>query len=202
MLAVGGELSLWDTLLLPWLVWMRSSAADVALRAVVGLPEDLTDQVSQGILDIAVVYEPRYRPGLKVEIVTEERLVMVATPTDVDGSRADYVEVDWGPSFAIQHGRSVPASMDAGVFVSLGPLGLGYILEAGGSGYFRLGSVEAHLRSGRLALVKGMREFSYPVHAVYAEGGDAELVQTAVSGLRHVACSSRSRTLRPFTDGG
>src|SRR5918994_5183583 len=52
VLAIGGELSLWDPLLLRWLLWMRSSAADVALRAVVGLPEDLMDKVAQGILDI------------------------------------------------------------------------------------------------------------------------------------------------------
>lgn len=189
VLAIGGELSVWDTLLLPWLVWMRGSAEDVALRATIGLPEDLMDQVAQGILDIAVVYEPRYRPGLKVELVAEERLVMVATPPEADGRRADYVQVDWGPTFALQHGRSHPAKTDPGLFVSLGPLGLGYILQAGGTGYFRLGAVQPHLESGRLELVKDAPEFSYPAHAVYAEGGDAELIQTALAGLRHVAHS-------------
>jgi DNA-binding transcriptional LysR family regulator len=33
VLAVGGELSLWNPLLLAWMVWMRKNAADVALRA-------------------------------------------------------------------------------------------------------------------------------------------------------------------------
>jgi LysR family transcriptional regulator, flagellar master operon regulator len=159
VLAIGGELSLWDPLLLRWLLWMRASAADVALRALVGLPEDLLDQVAQGILDIAVVYEPRYRPGLKVELLAEERLVMVATPPGADGASADYVQVDWGPN---------------------------------GTGYFRHGTVQPHLESGRLELVKDAPEFLYPTHVVYAETGDADLIRTAVEGLRHVARSNAS----------
>jgi DNA-binding transcriptional LysR family regulator len=150
MLAIGGELSVWDTLLLPWLVWMRSAAADVALRATVGLPEDLMERVAQGILDVAVVYEPRYRPGLQVELISEERLVMVATPPGPDGSRADHVLVDWGPTFALQHNNGLPMGADPALFVSLGPLGLRYILEVGGSGFFRLGAVQPHLESGKL----------------------------------------------------
>jgi DNA-binding transcriptional LysR family regulator len=188
MLAIGGELSLCDTLLLPWLVWMRRSAADVALRAQVGLPEDLMDQVAQGILDIALVHEPRYRPGLKVEPVAEDHLVMVATPA-AGGQRQDYVQVDWGPGFALQLGASAPAGDHPGLFISLGPVGLAYILQAGGMGYFRLGAVRPHLDSGRLELVRDAPAFSYPAHAVYAEGGDAELIQTALAGLREAARS-------------
>src|SRR5690242_6085225 len=51
VLAVGAELSLWDPLLLRWLLWMRRAAPDVALRAQVGLAEDLMDRVADGILD-------------------------------------------------------------------------------------------------------------------------------------------------------
>lgn len=207
LLAIGGELSICDTLLLPWLVWMRGSTADVALRAQVGLPEDLVDQVVQGILDIALVYEPRYRPGLKVEHIADDRLVMVATPPEADGSRADYVQVDWGPDFALQLDASPLTMASPGLFISLGPLGLAYILQVGGMGYFRRGAVRAHLESGKLALVKDAPEFSYPAHAVYAEGGDAELIQTALAGLREVARSQdgsdlEGRPSRPAVPSG
>ena len=193
MLAIGGELSLWDPLLLRWLLWMRGSAADIALRATVGIPEDLVGQVAQGIIDLAVVYEPRHKPGLKVEFLAEEKLVMVTTPSSAEDSNAGYVEVDWGPTIAQRHGTGHPASLDPGLFVSLGPLGLRYILEAGGTGYFRLGAVEPHLRSGRLELVKDAPEFLYPVHAVHAETADPELIRTAVAGLRAAAGSGEPK---------
>ena len=86
VLAVGAELSLWDPLLLRWLLWMRRAAPDVALRAHVGLPEDLMERVADGILDIAVLYAPRYRAGLRVQCLAEERLVMVATPPAPTGN--------------------------------------------------------------------------------------------------------------------
>ena len=76
---MGGELSLWDPLLLDWLIWMRHAAPQLALRAEVGLPDSLIDQVSEGILDIALVYAPHQRPGLKIELLVEEKLVLVTT---------------------------------------------------------------------------------------------------------------------------
>lgn len=198
VLAIGCELSLWSPLLVDWLLWMRRSAPDVALRAHAGLPEALMAQVAEGILDLAIVYAPRYRAGLKVKLVSEERLVMVTTPGRTSQSTgADYVYVDWGPDFALQHNMSFPDRADPGFFVGLGPVGLSYILEAGGSGYFRLGAVRPHLESGRLELVRDAPEFLYPAYAVYAEAGDQDLIRTALAGLRHAASAAQAKTGRP-----
>src|SRR6187551_3941172 len=91
ILAIGGELSLWHPLMLDWLVWMRRCAADVALRVQVGLPEGLTTQVAEGVLDLAVMYAPQNRPGLKVEQLLEETLVLVTTdPTMPSLAAPDY----------------------------------------------------------------------------------------------------------------
>ena len=190
VVTVGGELSLWDPLLLEWLLWMRHAAPQLALRAEVGLPESLIDQITQGILDIAVVYAPRQKPGLKVELLIEEKLVLVTTARRGQPRRStDCVFVDWGPEFATHHNLAFPELSNAGTFVGLGPLGLQYILKAGGSGYFRLKVVQRHLKSGRLRRVAGAAEFAYPAYAVYSESSDAKIVTPALAGLRHVAGS-------------
>ena len=127
MLAFGGELSLWD----PWLLkWMRRSAPDLALRAQVGVPDSLTTQVAEGVLDIAVMYAPQHRPGLKIELLFEEKLVLVTTDPDASrmpldaktAVRSDYVYVDWGADFALNHSVSFPEATTPGLFVGLGPL--------------------------------------------------------------------------------
>jgi DNA-binding transcriptional LysR family regulator len=187
LVTVGGELSLWDPLLLDWLVWMRHAAPQLALRAEVGLPESLVDQVAQGTLDIAVVYAPRQKPGLKIELLIEEKLVLVTTGRVRDQRTADYVFVDWGPEFTAQHNIAFPELANAGTFVGLGPLGLRYILEAGGFGYFRLNTVQPYLQEGRLRLVKGAAAIAYPAYAVYSEGASSEMLTPALAGLRHVA---------------
>jgi DNA-binding transcriptional LysR family regulator len=154
----------------------------------VGLADELVDRVAEGILDVAILYAPRHRAGLNIELLAEERLVMVTTPPASGGeAEPSYVHVDWGPEFALRQGAGSAGRPDSGVFVGFGPLGLGYILEAGGAGYFRMGAVQPHLEDGRLTLVPGAPEFLYPAYAVHAEAGDAPLIRTALKGLRHAA---------------
>lgn len=190
VLGIGGELSLWHPWLMDWLRWMRRAAPDIALRVEVGLPESLTHQVSTGALDIAVMYQPRYRPGARVELLLEEKLVLVSTSADTETARADnYVYVDWGPDFAQHHELSFPDENNPGLFVSLGPLALNYVLEVGGSGYFRQRIVASHIAAGRLHLVADAPSFLYPIYAVCSAQADDELVSLALAGLRNIAAS-------------
>lgn len=186
VLTIGCEASLWDLLLLDWLLWMRGAAPQLALRTEVGFPGDLPGRVSDGTLDIAVLYAPQQRPGLRIDLLIEEKLVMVTTAPRKAPTPADYVYVDWGPEFAAQHGMAFPELSSAGVTASLGPLGLEYVLAAGGAGYFRLAVVREHLAAGRLHLVKGAPEFLYPAYAVYSEHADTEVLAPALDGLRQV----------------
>jgi LysR family transcriptional regulator, flagellar master operon regulator len=186
--AVAGELALWNPILLDWLVWMRRSAPQLAVRTHVALPEALMEQVSEGAIDIAVLYSPQQRPGLKVELLVKEKLVLVTTARRKASRRdSEYVYVDWGPEFAAHHNLSYPELSNPGTYVGLGPLGLQFILKAGGSGYFRQKAVAPHLKSGRLSLVRGAPEFLYPAYAVYPEAADPKIVTPALTGLRHVA---------------
>ncbi len=188
VLGIGAEQSLADPLLLRWLLWMRGAQPDVALRAHVGLPETVVDQVAGGIIDIGVVYAPRHRPGLRIELLMEERLVMVRSAGTA--GPVDYVLVDWGPELALHHAASGVGHREPSLVVNLGPLGLGFLLEAGGTGYFRLSMARPHLEAGRLELVPDAPEFLYPAYAVFSEtSADPALVATALDGLRHVAWS-------------
>ena len=188
VVAVGAELSLWSPFMLDWLVWMRRATPQLALRTHVGLAEGLMTQVAEGILDIAVLYAPQHRPGIKVELLMREKLVLVtAEKRKVDGRTSDYVYVDWGPEFATQHNLTFPEHSNPGTYVGLGPLGLQYILRVGGSGYFRAHAVAPYLRSRRLRLVRGAPEFLYPAYAAYSEGADVKVMGPALAGLRHIA---------------
>jgi DNA-binding transcriptional LysR family regulator len=192
VVTVAAELALWDPFLLQWLVRMRRSAPHLALRAQVGLPEGLMNEVAAGVIDIALMYAPHHRPGLKIELLVKEQLVLVTTAR-AKGKTApsEYVYVDWGPDFAAYHNLTFPDRSAPGTHVGLGPLGLRYILEAGGFGYFRRNAVQPHLDDGTLSLVRGAPEFVYPAYAVYSESADKDVVGAALDGLRHVAAAQR-----------
>jgi hypothetical protein len=71
--------------------------------------------------------------------------------------------------------------------VGLGPLGLNYILRAGGMGYFRKGMAAPHIAAGELELVEGAPDFTYPVYAVYAETAqEREDIRESLRGLAEV----------------
>lgn len=198
LLTVGCEASLWDLLLLDWLVWMRGAAPQLALRTEVGPAAELLDRVSAGTLEIAVLYAPQQRPGLRIDLLIEEKLVMVTTAKAGRLPTPDlYVHVDWGAEFAAQHGLAFPQLSSAGVSTSLGPLGLEYVLAAGGAGYFRRAVVQPHLDAGRLFLVRGAPEFLYPAYAVYSESADAELLAPALAGLRQVVAARQAASTAP-----
>jgi DNA-binding transcriptional LysR family regulator len=190
VLAIGCEIALWEPLLLDWLLWMRRTAPHLALRTEVGVPADLLSRVAEGIVDVAVMYAPQQRPGLRIELLIEEKLVMVSTSKRAKApSPADYVYVDWGSEFAAQHSLAFPGLSSASVVAGLGPLGREYLLAAGGSGYFRLAVVRAHLESGRLHRVPDAPEFLYPAYAVFADGAESKLITPALKGLRSVAAA-------------
>jgi len=200
LVTIGCEISLWQPLLIDWLLDMRKAAPDLALRVEVGVADDLLERVAHGTLDIVIAYAPRQRPGLRVELLIEEKLVMVSTlPATAAPRPADYVYVDWGREFAAQHSLAFPALSSVGVSSSLGPLGLEYLLTVGGAGYFRHNVVRGYLKAGRLHRVPKAPEFLYPAYAVYGADADMEVLEPALAGFRRVAgdIQRQPRSVRP-----
>jgi LysR family transcriptional regulator, flagellar master operon regulator len=191
--SLGGELSLWHPLIADWLVWMHRQCPEIALRVEVDSPARLLDRVQDGSLDLAVVYNPPQRTDLVVELLVEEKLVLVTTAPDGTMTPDEYVYVDWGPSFASNHEAAFPQLGNAPVSISLGPLALNYVLSVGGCGYFRIGTARPFLADGRLYRVKDVPEFSHSAYAVYAHRGDGDLINRIRRGLQFAAAARRDQ---------
>ena len=190
-LTIGSEVTLSQPLLLNWVIWMQRFMQDIALRVHVDVPQDLINQVAAGLVDAAIMYAPQHRPGLKIDLLTEEKLVLVTTqPGAGPPEDAGYVHVDWGPEFALHHAMNFSEETPA-LFIDLGPLALSYILSTGGSGYFRMSSVEPLVRSGQLHFVPEAQQFSYPIYVVYTGNADDEVLGPALSGLRTIIAEKK-----------
>lgn len=197
VLTIGSEISLWQPVLLDWVKWMRRCASDTALRVHVDVPDNLTEQVAAGVVDVAIVYAPQFRPGLKIDLVAEEELVFVTT--DKKGrllDNMDYVHVDWGPVFMLGHDVTYPQT-SPNMVVNLGPLGLEYILSVGGAGYFRRRVVLPHIAAGRLRIVAKAPKFSYPIYAIHSANADNSTLKRALSGLRQIEVARNRRRKNP-----
>lgn len=187
VLSVGGQYSLSDGLLRRWLAWMRKTAPEVALRAEIASSAELGRLLVEGMLDIAVLYAAQPRPGLRLEWLLDERLVLIAARAGDPRPGGDgYVFVDWGPEFRAAHAAAFPDIETPALTISLGVVALNYILEAGGGGYFPLRVVRDQLTSGSLARVDDAPEFTRPAYLAW-QNRDDPVLDRAVQGLRDIA---------------
>jgi DNA-binding transcriptional LysR family regulator len=186
---VGGRIGLWEDLLLRWLPIFAQLAPDVAVRAFIGFEADVMQALIDGRSNIGVMYTPQARPGLTVELLLEERLVMVSTRTHPPAEfQRDYVYVDWGPEFFAQHALAFPDFAGATLTVNIGWLGLQRILAFGGSGYFPARMVREHEAAGRLHRVPGAPEFRLPAYLCFpAQAEKSEPLALALDTIRRVA---------------
>jgi DNA-binding transcriptional LysR family regulator len=186
-LTVGGRFGLWEGLLLRWLEHFGEQAPDVSVRAEIGFEDDLMQGLVEGRIEIGVMYTPQSRPGLKVERLLEEQLVLVSTRAALEpGLGEGYVYVDWGPEFHARHSMFFPEFVRPRLVASIGWLGLQHILESGGSGFFPRRLIGAHLASGRLHVVPGAPDFRLPAYVVHP-GEATPAVIMAVESIREIA---------------
>ncbi len=187
---LGGRFGLWESLLLTALPGIREAVPELALRCEIGFEADLMQGLVEGRLDVGVMYTPEQRPGLTVEPLIEETLVLVSTSPDdatQDAAHAPgegYVYVDWGPEFAALHSATFPDFAGSGLSVNIGWLGLQHILADSGSGYFPLRLVTEHLSSGRLHRHHQVPAFDLPAYIVYPADAKPDTVGLIVNLLR------------------
>jgi len=190
-ITIGGRIGLWEDLLLRWLPIFGSLAPDVAVRALIGFEEDLMQALIEGRANIGVMYTPQSRPGLTVEPLLEEQLVMISTQPDPPREPAsDYIYVDWGAEFFAQHSLAFPNFLGAALTVNIGWLGLQRLLAHGGTGYFPMRMLREHELSGRLHRVPGAPEFRLPAYLCFPAKVDSEPLALALDTIRRVAAEA------------
>jgi DNA-binding transcriptional LysR family regulator len=187
-LTVGGRFGLWEQLLQRWLPAMRDAAPAVSIRAEIGFEDDLMLGLVEGRLDLAVMYTPQSRPGLKVEPLLREELVLVSTaPADGDEPGPGYVHVDWGPEFDAKFSARFPDFVGPALSVNTGWLGLQHVLAMGGSGYFQERLVGELVAEGRLFRHESAPTFALPAYVVYSAEEAPGALDIALHTLRRIA---------------
>jgi DNA-binding transcriptional LysR family regulator len=184
---IGGRIALWEGYLPQWTGWMRNVASDIAIRSEIGFEEDLMRRLIEGMLDIGLMYTPSHSPGLIVEHLFDERLVLVSSRRDDVKPGEDYIYVDWGPGFYAQHAQSYPDLEQPSQVVNIGWLGVQLILSNGGSCFLPARMAEPFIASGQLHRVTGSPEYIHPAYMVYPRETDNEVLELAVEGMKKLA---------------
>jgi len=187
-LTIGAQYSLWPRLGFRWIDDMQSRVPGLSIRAELGMPDRLTRFLIEGVVQAALLYTPQLRPGLEVEKVLNDELILLASwpdPTlDLEGR---YVFVDWGPEFTHSHALDLPELPNTGLTMALGALAADYVVNRKAAAYLPARAARKYLESGQLHLVPEAPRFPYPAWAVWREDIDPKIAAMAKTSLSAVA---------------
>jgi LysR family transcriptional regulator, flagellar master operon regulator len=184
-LSIGAPSCLWDGFLLNWVAWLRNNIPDIAVSASECAAADLTQRLTEGSLDLGIMYRPAQPPGHIIEHLFDEEFVMVTSAKS--RGTGDYVFVDWGPDFQRDHAAAFPEFTSPGLNLGIGSIGLDYLLTNEASAYFPARMIRHHLARGRLRRRRRGRRFVYPVYMIYPEARDEESYEPIIESLRRAA---------------
>lgn len=189
-LGLGVQVSLWQWLMPQWIPWMRKRCPEVALRIEVQYSDVQMEYLASGLLDMGVLYGPRPVPGLEVETLFEEKLIMVSTRRRrlASGWPKDYVYVNWGELFRAQHSEAFPSVGASPITFGLGEVALRHVLEQGGTSYFPIRRVHPLIAERALFAVKDAPSFLRPAYLIYrTSAAEDEIQRRALQGMRRIA---------------
>lgn len=188
-LVIGAEYSLWPRMGFRWLDMIQSEMSELSIRTEVGVPERLTRYLIEGVIQSALLYTPQLRPGIQVEKVMDDELVLVSSDpsADLHTLRDQYVFVDWGPEFVQAHAINLPGLTNPGLTFALGAMTIDYMLKRKCAAYVPARSVEDLLTSGKLTLVPDAPRFPYPIFHVWREDLDDEIIAVARNTVQRIA---------------
>ena len=169
---------------------MREQAPDVSIRSEIEFEDDLMRRLVEGALDLALMYTPQHSPGLHVEHLFDETLVMLGTDPQQHRPGEGYVYVDWGPAFYAQHSASYPDMERPAQIANIGWLGLQLILANGGACFVPEHMAAPYVESGRLFLAPNSPRFKLPAYVVYPLENELPVLHSAIRTLRDFVASS------------
>jgi len=193
-ISVGARIALWEGLLPQWVGRMRATAPDVSIRSEIGFEEDLMRRLIEGTLDIGIMYTPQHSPGLQIERLFDETLVLLTTDPGRTWRHHDYVHVDWGPAFHAQHSNRYPDLERPAQVANIGWLGVQIILANGGSCFLPIRMARRFIEAGQLFEVPDSPRFPLPAYMVFPRESDSPVLEQALAGLRALAAGERDKT--------
>jgi LysR family transcriptional regulator, flagellar master operon regulator len=176
-LAVGAMWDIWETLLRDWLPALRRDMSDTALQIEAGTSDVLIRKLVEGVLDLAVLFEPPQVPGLELRELGFVTLVLASTQRGQSLEQAldtGYIMVDWGTAFAHAHARHFPDMPAAILHVNPGALAVRHLQHAHGAAYLPEQMLTTANRRRRLYRVRHAPRIERSVFAVYRAGSDIE----------------------------
>lgn len=177
---VGGQHALWPSVLIPWLKNMRDARPDVAFRATAAAPAQLNRALEDEEMDLAFLYDPILRRGLRIEQLASDKLILV-TARPSEPWQDNFTRIDWGENAAAELRARLGDLPAAGLDLDLGILSLDWLVETGSSGYVPERLAIPYLKVRKLSPVNAMPSLEFSPFVCWRASMDEDLISKMVA---------------------
>ncbi|MGB5606951.1 MAG: LysR family transcriptional regulator [Gammaproteobacteria bacterium] len=175
-LAIGAMWDLWEIMPVEWLHTLRNEMADTALQVDSGTADLLLRKLVDGVIDLALLFEPPQLPEFEIRELGIINLHLVATShglTVAQAFESGYIMVDWGTAFAHAHARHFPDMPSPVLRMNLGALARRYLQHGEGAAYLPE-QVLSPAGDRHLYRVKDAPLIERPAFAIFRSGTDRD----------------------------
>lgn len=168
-LTLAGTANTWDAYLQQALGKITQAFSGYAFKAETYSRDQIIRGLMERTLDLGVSFDPIKSDEIYCVKIAEPELVLASSKA-MDAEQAlsqNYVYVDWGTRFALEHAERHHRAPPPYLRTSTGRIALEFILQQGGAAYLPQSMAEPFIESGQLELIPGQREWPRAIYLSY-----------------------------------
>ena len=176
-ISIAGTPNTWDVYIHDAISKIYIDQPQISLIAEILSREQLTRQLLERTLDVAILFDPPKVEELKIESLHMFKLVPVTTfqneiTTPCEVQR--YIMIDWGTSFINWHAKEVAGISIPAIRTSTARIALDLMLQCGGSAYLPDMLAKPFIEQGQLFEIKALPVFERELFSAFHKENENE----------------------------
>jgi DNA-binding transcriptional LysR family regulator len=176
-ISIAGTPNTWDIYIHDAISKIYTEQPHISLIAEISSREQLTRQLLERTLDVAILFDPPKVEELKIEPLHMLKLIPVTTfqnnittPSDVKR----YIMIDWGTSFINWHAKEVKGISIPAIRTSTARIALDLMLQCGGSAYLPDMLAKPFIEKGTLFNMSALPSFDRELFSAFHKDNENE----------------------------
>jgi DNA-binding transcriptional LysR family regulator len=176
-ISIAGTPNTWDIYIHDAISKIYTEQPHISLIAEISSREQLTRQLLERTLDVAILFDPPKVEELKIEPLHMLKLIPVTTyqnnittPSDVKR----YIMIDWGTSFINWHAKEVKGISIPAIRTSTARIALDLMLQCGGSAYLPDMLAKPFIEQGTLFNMNALPSFDRELFSAFHKDNENE----------------------------
>jgi len=180
---IGCQYALWDQLVRPWFQSIRSDFPQIAFRASTGSPARLNRELIDGVLDLAILYDPIHHRDLESAVLFDDQLLLVTADPSCEWQEK-FVRLRWGQAVDSEVLSSLGEIPKSDLILDLGIQSVNWLIAEGSSGYVPENLCRHEISAGRLFSVPDVPTFQFAAYISWRTDIDPSSVEPVIASAK------------------